>query len=336
MMRLWFISAAAALQLLTLAYMAGERELVVHTGTVVQLQSVPVDPQDLFRGDYVRLSYQASVLPRRLWRDGLLNAAAKRDQKVYTVLRPGTDGLAEVEAVTDVRPKEGLYLRGRVESAWPESLQVRYGLEAYFMQQGKALELEQQRNRQGIQVPLDMEVAVARSGLAVLRGHRWGPLGLGLDLEMRPGAAAPNRGPSEFTGGVTLRLLNASDKPLAIVDLPGGRSFRLTPESQWQQNPWQWANRAQPLPAVANEHVKILAPGAVHTVRLDLGDPAWFVEQPGKEKARTLRGLQDWHAWFRLVYEPPSPEACVGLESAGILWHGSLLSRRFNGMQRID
>ena len=335
MMRRWCVGVAAALQLLTLVYMAAEREVVVRTGTVVRLRSAPVDPRDLFRGDFVRLSYQASTLPRGLWRDGLLTAIPKRDRKVYAVLRQGPDGLADVEAVTDIRPHEGLYLRGRVENAWSESVRVRYGLEAYFMQQGRALELERQRNREGIQVPLDMEVAVAGSGLAVIRGHQWGPLGLGLNLETRETTVSGRR-QNEFTGVVTLRLLNASEKPLAVVDLPGGRSFRLSPETRWQQNQWQWVKRAEPPPAVAAEHVRVLAPGAVHSVRVDLADSAWFVEQPGKEGARTLRGLPDWNAWFRLIYAPPAAATCTGLENADRIWHGKLPSRAFNGMHGMD
>lgn len=209
---------------------------------------------------------------------------------------------------------------------------MRYGIEAYFMQQGTALALEQQRNRQGVQIPLEMDVAVGRSGIGVLRGYRSGPLGLGLELETRE-AASQRR---EFTGMVTLTLLNASERPLAVVDLPGGTSFRLRSESQWQPNPWCWVNRDREPPPVTAAEVKVLAPGATHTVRIDLNDPAWFVETPGKPERRSLRGIEDWNCWFRLVYHPPSPEACRGLAEASLIWHGTMPSRRFNGMQRID
>src|SRR6185436_16903307 len=87
---------------------------------------------------------------------------------------------------------DGLFIRGRTDRSWDGRVAVRYGLEAYFRQQGKGQELEQSRQRDGIQVPLEMEVAVGPGGLAVLKGHRWSALGIGLDLETAPDPQ-PNR-----------------------------------------------------------------------------------------------------------------------------------------------
>jgi uncharacterized membrane-anchored protein len=324
--------------------MAGEREAVVVYGKPVWLATAPVDPRDLFRGDYVRLRYDISTVPKDHWGGSLAaKGTAKRGDRVYALLQPGSNGIWEIQTLTDERPGDGTFIRGRIGNCWPMATDVRYGIEAYFMQQGTAQTLEQQRNREGIQIPLEVEVALAPSGLAGIRSYRSSALGLGLDLEMKstsPGGdqatrnAPPNR--PEFTGVVTLRLLNASDKPLAIVDRPGGRSFRLQPESQWQPNLWRWVNQDLTLPAAIDTDVKVLAPEAVLTVRIDLNDPAWFVEVPGKEHPRTLKGLPDWNCWFRLVYDPPAAGACAGLAEASLIRHGSLASRRFNGMQRID
>ena len=44
----------AALQIVLLAFMAGEREWVARTGTPVVLRTAPIDPRDPMRGDYVR------------------------------------------------------------------------------------------------------------------------------------------------------------------------------------------------------------------------------------------------------------------------------------------
>lgn len=41
-----------ALQVLAVLVFAGVREVTLRTGTEVVLQTVPVDPRDLFRGDY--------------------------------------------------------------------------------------------------------------------------------------------------------------------------------------------------------------------------------------------------------------------------------------------
>ena len=331
-MRPWLPIIAAALQILVLGYMAGEREAVAVHGTRVWLRTTPVDPRDLFRGDYVRLGYEASTVPRQRWGGNLSKTMAKRGDRVYALLAQGPDGLFEVQTLTEARPASGLFLRGRVENCWTSAMNVRYGIEAYFMQQGTALAVEWERNRDGVQIPLEMEVAVGANGIAVLRTHRSGPLGLGLTFDQ-----APDR--RLRTGKLTVRLLNVSAQPLAIVDLPKGRSLALLSDrQQWQPEPtaWRWARTDDPVPVPTDQDVHILAPGEAYTLALDLNDPAWFVRKAGEPQPRALLGLDDWAAVFRLLYRPPAAEACAGLQQASLIWHGELRSASFNGRNRVD
>jgi uncharacterized membrane-anchored protein len=62
-MRTKLIIAAIFVQVLVLGWMAGEREWIVRTAPTVWLRTAPVDPQDLFRGEYVRLNYDISTIP---------------------------------------------------------------------------------------------------------------------------------------------------------------------------------------------------------------------------------------------------------------------------------
>ncbi|MDH4121658.1 MAG: GDYXXLXY domain-containing protein [Deltaproteobacteria bacterium] len=62
-----------------------QKQRVLNTGTPVVLETLPIDPRDLFRGDYVRLNYHIH----------LLNTAAlagddtfQRHQAIYVVLEP--------------------------------------------------------------------------------------------------------------------------------------------------------------------------------------------------------------------------------------------------------
>ena len=339
MMRQWAILVSASLQVLVLGFMAGQREAVLLGGQTVRLRSAPIDPRDVFRGDYVRLSYEASTVNRSLWQGGLSSRKAARGERVYAALEVGGDGLARVVAATDERPSEGLFLRGRVHRHGERQLSVKYGLEAYFMQQGKALELEQVRVRRvddqiPVQVPLDMDVAIGGNGLAVLRGHRWAPLGMGLRLERRARTTRGRRQP--WTGIVELALLNASEDPIAIVDLPEGRSFELQPIERWQENPCRWIGRPDEPQDVRDEHVRLLAPGERHTFRFDLRDAAWFVAVSEGAAPRSLVGLRESNHWFRLAYRPPPPERSGGLAHSAAIWHGELLSRAFNGRQVVD
>ena len=339
MMRAWAILVSASLQVLVLGFMAGQREAVVLSGRAVRLRSAPVDPRDVFRGDYVRLSYEASTINRSLWQGGLPSRKAERGERVYALLEEGADGLARVAAVTDERPSQGLFLRGRVHRYTERQLGVKYGLEAYFMQQGEALELEQGRVRRDdgripVQVPLDMDVAIGGNGLAVLRGHRWAPLGMGLRLERRARTTRGRRQP--WTGIAELALLNASERPVAIVDLPNGGSFELLPIERWQKNPCRWPGRPDESQEVRDEHVRLLAPGERHTVRVDLNQAPWHVAPTEGAQPRSVVGLEESRFWFRLVYRPPPPERSAGVAHAAAIWHGELQSPAFNGRQRVD
>ena len=191
-MRIRILISVVVLQLLVLAYMAGEREWIVRYGTVVHLQTAPLDPRDPFRGNYVRLDYAINHVPATLLRGTLTNAwgaareAELRGKPLYAVLQSSDDGITGLEYVTDRKPAAGLFLRGKLERygySGQGVIPLQYGIEAYFVQEDKAKALEERRRRDGIQVPLEMAVAVSGRGVAVLKGHAWSALGIGLQLD---------------------------------------------------------------------------------------------------------------------------------------------------------
>jgi uncharacterized membrane-anchored protein len=347
-MKTGLVIGAAAFQFLVLGYLAGEREWIARTGRVVHLRTAPLDPRDVMRGDYVRLTYEISRVPRSAWRDGLAvldtNQARSlpRDTPVYASLRLDEDGLADLVSLSDKRPAEGPYIRGRAEQTWPGfQMGVRYGVEAYFMQQGTAFDVEQGRNRGGIQVPLEMELAVSPGGRAVLKGHRWSRMGIGLDLQTAS-ITLTNRNQPRPVIGATVRLFNNSDRDLAIVDLPGGRSLALLPNELWGENRWKWANEGTSPPRSDPANVIVLNPGQQHAIKIDFSDAWWYVRESGgapggSPAAKPLNQIgQDWSAQFRLVYRPPDRQACQGLPNADLVWHGRLPSRAFSPLGRAD
>lgn len=332
-------------QLAVLAFMAGDREWLIYSGQTVYLRTRPIDPRDPFRGDYVRLDYEISTLNSRLWRDGLKTAPAtnvpahrqekKPGQRVFVGLSVDEAGVASAEYVTDRRPAAGLFLKGRTEQSWGEGLLVRYGLEAYFMQQGKALELEKGRARpDGIRIPLEMETAVRANGASVLKGYRWCPMGIGLEVQSdRSERTSMGQRPRQISAKLT--LYNASDMPIAIVDLPAAGSFTLESD-EWRGLPaeeWQWVGRdaARPAAEVRDEDVKVLPPGGTHVLTILFKDEAWFVRKAGGPAQSLSDTNTGWAARFRFVYRPPSKESCARLKNAGLIWHGHLLSSAFSG-----
>jgi uncharacterized membrane-anchored protein len=340
--------AAVVLQVLTLAYMAGEREWILHAGKTVWLRTAPVDPRDVMRGDYVRLVYDLSRVERPLWHDGLtdtnrIEELSRRRARVFASLRVGPEGRAEIVTLSDRRPAGGLFLRGRAESAWGNALQVRYGIEAFFMEQGRAEELEKQRLHERSGVPLNMEVALGRNGIGVLKGYRWEPLGITVEFDTlrRTNQSGSFPAVQNLIIAANVELKNHGPDDIAIVDLPEGRSFALIPDMRWGETHYRWPGETNAVPQPQPESVVILKPGESHRTRLDLTRPQWFVENTAPDaKTKNAVALQEvepnWNIRFRLEYRPPPVEASAGLPNAKLIYHSRLPSRGFNPLGMVD
>jgi len=145
-------------------------------GGTILLKVQPVDPRDFFRGDYVILSYDIGRISigdiegvpesvvcgfRRLKRKEWLEGRA-----VYVALEQEADGRHWRAAKASIhRPETGKYIRGRYSRrrSWRGTL--RFGIEAYFVQEGTGRDLERARNAR----QLSAEVALTSRGRAALR-----------------------------------------------------------------------------------------------------------------------------------------------------------------------
>ncbi len=105
--------AFVLLQVLLLATIVGYRHYWLATGERVLLRTRPVDPRDIFRGDYVRLGYELSTLDldRLEGEDKFV-----RNENVYVALRKNADGTYSPTATLDAPPREGWFIKGRVLS----------------------------------------------------------------------------------------------------------------------------------------------------------------------------------------------------------------------------
>lgn len=358
-MRKLLIVTAVAAQILVLGWMAFEREWVVRTGQVVFLRTAPVDPQDPMRGDYVRLNYEIATVPKSLCRDGVatwfkpkdeIYNVKVRDRRVYAEIELDSEGVAELVTLSDEPPSDGLYLRGRAQAIHVSAIDVRFGVEAFFMQQGTAKEFEDEVRNEKAGVPLNMEVRVGANGLAVLQGYRWEPLGITLELD-RPPAVTPatsgGRIPRPGLRGLTIRLKNHGSTPQAIVTGPVHQSFRLLPSNpRWQsaeEVPWRWVRDEAPAAQPRPNHIKLLQPGESHEVHVDLTKPEWFVQKVMTENAGEMGSpvsietlTEDWSASFRMEYRPPDISQSVGLPHAELIRHTRLRSRTFNAAGSVD
>ena len=156
-------------QTLILAWMVAGRVMILRSPDVVTLQSEPVDPRDLFRGDYVILSYAISSLSfteingDMKWRDG---------ETVYVELTPSKETWRAVAAFHNaVVPAAGnKIIRGHINylDETRNIANVNYGIERYYVPEGEGRALEDKRNERALSV----DVALAGSGEAAIRGIR--------------------------------------------------------------------------------------------------------------------------------------------------------------------
>ena len=336
-MRRIFVLTAILLQIAVLAFMAGEREHILANGRVIRLRTAPVDPRDWLRGDYVRLSYEISRIGAERIEGLAKNQPLKKGDPIYVVLQADADGLYRFEHARLQKPAGGVFLKGRTlhphQTRQPGSpVWIAYGIEAYFVEQGAGAAIEKRRgDRAGVQVPLEMEIVVSPNGAAVIKGYRWCPLGLGLQILRSPGNSPQNR-ESQESAAVRLTLANASDKPLAIVNLPSGCSFSLEPVP-WSMGRWAPAySPCRPAPP-SDSDVVVLAPGAEKSIDIDFAGERGWVKADGHTRQIGALPLSEQ---FRLVYRPPDAADCRHLHQRDLIWHGSLASRVFHGRGQVD
>jgi hypothetical protein len=178
---------------------------------------------------------------------------------------------------------------------------------------------------------MEVEVAVARSGTAVIRGYRWSRLGMKLEVVRRPAPRIPNAPAPEGPLSPKLRitLANASDAPLSVADAGEHCAFQLVPV-EWAPQPYAPASRACGGGQPAARTIA-LAPGEAYSAELDLSEPRWHVLAGGKPvEIGALPGL----AQFRIEYR--TPDAAEAAAGEGSLWRGRMASQAFNATGVID
>lgn len=317
-MRNRLVLAVVLLQIVVLGWMAGSREYLLAFGQPVALQTAPVDPRDLFRGDYVRLTYRLGTLPASLLAPDLREREMPSGQQLYVWLERLDSGRVLARRISLNRPEsQQLVLRGRLQHAWqPEKtaahvVHLRYGIEQYFVEQGKGLEIEARRGRRNTwQTPLLMEVRVADSGEALLKGHRWADFAVRLQVIMagqgrrQPGSLQNaqdhenSQDRSQSAAVLRFAIKNSSQVPHSLPFRAGNCSLLLHSVAE--------APQAITLKPAGCDNSKpetvTLQPQEVREFVLDLNQSHWQVSFKG---ATTPLGLLPWEYRFRIVYAEP-------------------------------
>ena len=159
---------AGLLQTAALAWMVYDRVSLISDGRKVVLKNVPVDPRDLFRGDYVILNYEAAQLDlSKLSGDDKFTRRAP----VYVVLAPGVDEGWQPVSVHKELPEVTAgqaVLRGIARGSRSEknsTLRVNYKVGRLFVPEGEGKVLEKKVREGDVYVVL----AVADDGEAAVK-----------------------------------------------------------------------------------------------------------------------------------------------------------------------
>lgn len=160
-MKFW---AIVAVQVLVVLGIVAVKSAALSAGREMVVEIAPVDPRDVFRGDY--LVYQLKSLTRitgstitgEVFEEGQIVYVPLRVSKQHAQIGQPVMVLDEARRVTTVEPRDGsVYLRGIVTSYTPESpnglfatpamvgfepkwipaeLTVRYSVEEFFIPEG--------------------------------------------------------------------------------------------------------------------------------------------------------------------------------------------------------
>lgn len=327
-------------QLLVLGFMAAKREYIRAYGKEVFLRTAPIDPRDPLRGDFVRLRYAMSSVNAARIRGTVEQHRNDKDHPVYAVLKPDAGDIHVLDYLTDEKPgQQELFIKGYISDDWRligwtgRAIGARYGIEQYFVEQGHGLEMEArlgQRNE--MQIPLEMRVAIGADGTAVIKDYRWSTLGIKLEMlrvstrALNPQAAPPDQ---PLSPKIRVTLKNASAQSLTIAD-PGDHCGFSLVAVEWASQDYPAADTSCNIP-VTNQNALIkLQAEQEYAVELELSARRWHVISDDTPQEIGALPTQEM---FRIVYRSPDNAPQDGDPN---VWRGELPSQAFNASGNID
>lgn len=138
----------------TILAFIGYNYSTLYFGEEILLKTAPIDPRDLFRGDYVRLSYEISTID-------LMQTPHDRNftygEAVYATLSEG-DKYWHITRVEHEKPelKSGeVCMKGTVTSFFNNQARLKWGIESYFVPEGEGRSIEREMRNVSVKVVVD-------------------------------------------------------------------------------------------------------------------------------------------------------------------------------------
>lgn len=130
----------ALMQLYIPSKMIFDRERVLETGMEYRFKTAPIDPTDPFRGKYINLSYEETMVEVESEMDWTVG------EKVYISLTTDNSGFAKIQSVSKEEPTSNpSFLKAKVGFVTRDGsnkVTVEYPFDRYYMEESKAKEAE--------------------------------------------------------------------------------------------------------------------------------------------------------------------------------------------------
>ena len=135
--------AVCLIQWFVPAKMIWYQERLYKRGTTFKLKTIPIDPNDPFRGKYITLNYDINSYTQERIEDlGL----ASGNQKVYVTIENNGEGFAQIVGLSKMPPTSSHYLTAHVSSYHKNeeqyNIRLNYPFQKFFMEETKAPKAE--------------------------------------------------------------------------------------------------------------------------------------------------------------------------------------------------
>ena len=119
------------------------KAVTLSLGKDILLKTEPVDPRDLFRGDYVNLNYEISTIY-------LDNTPFDHDflagDPIYAILSE-KEKYWTIDSVSHTKPdinSEEVCMKGTIRWSTDNNMNVEWGIESYFVPEGEGIPIQKQ------------------------------------------------------------------------------------------------------------------------------------------------------------------------------------------------
>jgi len=139
------------------------QEYTLINGREVLLETVPVDPRDLFRGDYVILNYKIAQVSKY--------NNIEDNKTVYLPLKIHPNNVASARQITEYIPKDSFFIKGKMGNCpsvipfFSSGRCINFGIESYFVKEHTGRELETNLRNGAL-----VKVSIDRFGNAKVKG----------------------------------------------------------------------------------------------------------------------------------------------------------------------